>query len=176
MSLWLKETFLSELSVLWHLTPNSESSLTNAPWHHYASFTVLLWQQELWSALQLVQSTPCRVCQGHSSTFNHQWFEMWERVSGSGRGHVFNNIMAPLQVTKLSSRTPSVEVTFNENASHNSLLVYLFVVVFIKIKFGISRGHLVLPICCNLTMCWEAGSDWVSHSAGLGVTRGCARL
>lgn len=76
----------------------------------------------------------------------------------------------------MSSRTPSAEVTFNENAQHSSLLVYLFVVVFIKIKFGISRGHLVQPICCNLTMCWEAGSDWVSHSAGLGATRGCARL
>lgn len=64
--------------------------------------------------------------------------------------------MALLLVTKqavTSSRAPSVEVTFNENARHNSLLVYLFVVVFIKIKFGISRGHLVQPICCNLTMC-----------------------
>ncbi len=64
--------------------------------------------------------------------------------------------MALLLVTKqalMSSRPPSIEVTFNENASHNSLPVYLFVVVFIKIKFGISRGHLVRPICCNLTMC-----------------------
>lgn len=54
--------------------------------------------------------------------------------------------MALLLVTKqalMSSRTPSIEVTFNENASHKSLLVYLFVVVFIKIKFGISGGHLV---------------------------------
>lgn len=64
--------------------------------------------------------------------------------------------MALLLVTKqalMSYRTHSVEVTFNENASHNSLPVYLFVVVFIKIKFGISRGHLVRPIYCNLTMC-----------------------
>lgn len=38
---------------------------------------------------------------------------------------------------------PFVEVTFNENASQNSLLVYLFVVFFIKIKFCISGGHLV---------------------------------
>lgn len=64
--------------------------------------------------------------------------------------------MALLLVTKqarMSSRSPSVEVTFNENARHNSLPVYLFVVVFIKIKSGISGGHLVRPICCNLTMC-----------------------
>lgn len=60
--------------------------------------------------------------------------------------------MAFVLVTK-QAVTSSVEVTFNENARHNSLLVYLFVVVFIKIKFGISRGHLVRPICCNLTMC-----------------------
>lgn len=37
----------------------------------------------------------------------------------------------------MSSRTPSIKVTFNENEQHSSLLVYLFVVVFIKIKFGI---------------------------------------
>lgn len=64
--------------------------------------------------------------------------------------------MALLLVTKqalMSSRTPSLEVTFNENVSHNSLLVYLFVVVFIKIKFGISRERLVRLICCNLNKC-----------------------
>lgn len=135
---------------------------------------VLLWQQKHWNVLQSIKRKPCRVRQGHGSTFNHRWFEMWEHVSGSSRGHVFNNIMALLLVTKqalMSSRTPSAEVTFNENTSHNSLLVYLFLVVFVKIKFGIGRGHLVRAICCNLTMCWEASSDrltlldWVSQEA-----------
>lgn len=153
--------FLFELGVFWHLTPNSESSLTNAHRHHYASFTA-----PLRDTLLPIKRTPGRVCQGHGSTFNHQRFEMWERVSGSSWGHVFNNITALLLVTKqavMSSRTPSIKVTFNENAQHSSLFVYLFVVVFIKIKFGIGGGHLGQPICCNLTKCWEAGSDGVSR-------------
>lgn len=51
--------------------------------------------------------------------------------------------MALWFVTKqplLPSTAGSTEVTFNENVSHSSLPVYLFVEVFIKIKFGISRG------------------------------------
>lgn len=153
---------------------NSRSGITTALQHHHESFMVMLWEQKYWYPPQ--SETPCRECEGHRSTFNHQWFEMWARGSGSSWGQVFNNIMALLLVAKqalTSSRTPFVEVTFNENVSHNSLLVYLFVVVFIKIKFGISRGHLVQPICCNLTTCWEAGSNWVAHCVGL--TRGFAR-
>ena len=45
----------------------------------------------------------------------------------------------------------SAEVTFNENTSHKSSLVYLFAVVFIKIKFGISTG--TCSAGCNLTVC-----------------------
>lgn len=41
-----------------------------------------------------------------------------------------------------------VEVTFNETT-----VVYVFVGDFIKIKFGISGGHLVRPVGCNLTKC-----------------------
>lgn len=66
--------------------------------------------------------------------------------------------MAPVLITKqvlMSSKAPMppIKVIFNENASNNYLLVYIFVADFIKIKFGISSRHLVRLICCNLTTC-----------------------
>lgn len=134
------------ITCLQHLTSSIESNRANAPRHHYASFMALLWQQKHWYALQPIKRTPCMVCQGHCSTFNHQWLEMWERVSGSSWGHVFNNIMTLLLVTKqalVSSRSPSIEVIFNEKGKPQFLTCLPLCGSFHQDQIIISGGHLV---------------------------------